>query len=185
MVVLPFRGSLLAWGNGQRRVSWRSQREMVILHLWRNNPMHQYRLGTGGMESSFEEKIHESWPWSNNVSLEQRNLKAALWIGPAAAWGRGSSPSTQTQWDASGGMCPVLGYPVPKRHGLTRVRTLQLHEDDWNICLTKRGWELEQFSTKKRRLEGDLTTMWKYLSEGGQRRPIEGILSGITWKDKR
>lgn len=143
-VVLPFRGSLLVWGNGERGISWRPQREMVILHLGRDNPMHQYRLGTDGMESCFQEKIHESWPWSSSVSLEQRNLKAS-WavsrLASAAGWGRRSCPSTQAQWDASGGTCPLLGYPVSERHGHTRVSPPQFRKDDWNICLTKRGWE--------------------------------------------
>lgn len=56
MVVLPFRGPLLVWENGQRGSHEGQQREMLILHLVRNNPMRQYRLGTDGLESSFAEK---------------------------------------------------------------------------------------------------------------------------------
>ncbi|PKU32865.1 rna-directed dna polymerase from mobile element jockey-like [Limosa lapponica baueri] len=52
-VVLPSRG-LEKWAD--RKLMRINKRKCKVLHLVRNNPMHQYTLGTTQLESSFAEK---------------------------------------------------------------------------------------------------------------------------------
>ncbi|GAB0208906.1 mitochondrial enolase superfamily member 1 [Grus japonensis] len=56
-LILPSRGTLTGWRNGQAGASCSSTKgKCKVLHLERNNPMHQDMLGTAQLESSLAEK---------------------------------------------------------------------------------------------------------------------------------
>jgi len=94
-----------------------------VLHLGRNNPMHQYRLTADLLESSSVER-------DLGVQVDDRLTMSqeCAWLprGPVVSWGalggvwpagrgRFFSPSTCPSEAPSGSLCPLLGSPVQER----------------------------------------------------------------------
>ena len=55
VVVLPFIGASAGWRNVQTNLMKFNKEKCQVLHLGRNNHMHQYMLETNSLESSFAE----------------------------------------------------------------------------------------------------------------------------------
>ena len=92
-----------------RLESW-SERKLIrmceVLHLGRNDLMHQYRLEADLLEGSSAVKnpfwLTTGRPWGNSVPLRPRRTMVSwsvlgkMW---PAGWGRWSSPSTLPLWN--------------------------------------------------------------------------------------
>lgn len=70
MNVLSFRWMTTGWKNGLTRTSKFNEETSKILHLWRNNSMHHYVLGSEKMESNFAEK-NLGIQMANNLAVSQ------------------------------------------------------------------------------------------------------------------
>ena len=90
----------------QRNLMTSHQGKCKVLHLGRNNPMHQYRLGADLLESSsverdlgvlVDDRLTMSWPWASSVPLLPWRPMVS-WGALRGVWqtgrGRFSSPST-------------------------------------------------------------------------------------------
>lgn len=65
-----------------------------------------------------------------------------------------------------GALCPVLGSPVQEIHGLTAASPVQGHKDDKGIGASSISGKAERAG--KKRLRGDLTSVFKYLMGGNE-----------------
>ncbi|KAK4830596.1 hypothetical protein QYF61_012022 [Mycteria americana] len=132
-VVLPFRGTLTCLRNGLTGTL-----ECKVLHLGRNNPMHQYRLGAHWLESSFAEKIQgvlvsTKWTMIQQCSCSQRKPTA-----PWAALGR------------------ALPATLPKQHKLfTEISSTTQVADSSK----ERLYRQKPISARQSRVAGRVTTV--------------------------
>lgn len=94
-----------------------------ILHLGRNNPMYQYRLGDNWLQSGFAEDDlgswrTTSWTWASSMPLQQRWPKTSLAaLGRASPSGQGDDPS---QTECCYKDCFILNLVVDKIEKLSR-----------------------------------------------------------------
>lgn len=70
MNVLSFRWMTTGWKNGLTRTSKFNKETSKILHLWRNNAMHHYVLGSEELESNSAEK-NLGIQMENNLAVSQ------------------------------------------------------------------------------------------------------------------
>ncbi|PKU45566.1 rna-directed dna polymerase from mobile element jockey-like [Limosa lapponica baueri] len=82
-----------------------------VLHLGRNNPLHQYRLGADLLESTSEEKDLGILV-GNRMTMSQQCALVGHWHGIRRPM-------------ASGVLCPVLGSPVQEGQGTVLLERVQ------------------------------------------------------------
>ena len=116
-----------------------------VLHLGRNNCMHQYRLGTDMLEMSSAETDLDVLVGNRLAMSQQRALvakEANGILGCIKEHGQqleGGDPPPLLCADEAAFriLCPVLGSPVQKRQGSPRRSPARGHKDDeWpGACL--------------------------------------------------
>ncbi|GAB0180786.1 mitochondrial enolase superfamily member 1 [Grus japonensis] len=150
-----------------------------VLHLGKNNPMHQYRSGADLLGSSAAEKdlgvlVDNKLSMTSNMPSWPRRPMVS-WGALRRAWpavrGRFSSPST-LPWSGHiwSSVSPSLRTPQFKkaRELLERVqrRAMRMMRGLEHLLYEERLRELGLFSLEKRRLRGDLINTYKYLKGG-------------------
>ncbi|GAB0180602.1 mitochondrial enolase superfamily member 1 [Grus japonensis] len=109
-----------------------------VLHLGRNKPKHQYRLGADLLGSSSAEKdlgvmVDNKLCMSQQCALMAKKANGIL--GCIQKWGQqvkgGSPPPLLCPGEATSGvLCPVLGSPVQERQGTTGENPAERYKDD-------------------------------------------------------
>ncbi|GAB0181400.1 mitochondrial enolase superfamily member 1 [Grus japonensis] len=110
-----------------------------VLHLGRNNPKHQYRLGADLLRSSSVEKDLGVLV-GNKLSMSQQCAlvaKKAKWYPGVHSEEHGQQveggypPPLLCPGEATSGiLCPVLGSPVQERQGTTGESSVEGYKDD-------------------------------------------------------
>ena len=119
-----------------------------VLHVGRNNPMHQYRLGADLLESSSAERDVGDLvdPWASSVPwLPRRPM--AFWGALGGVWpagrGRFSFPSTVPWWGLIWSTVCSSGLPSSRKmrsYWRESSGGLRGWWGDWSISPTRRGW---------------------------------------------
>jgi len=159
-----------------------------VLHLGRGNPRYPYRLGDEGIESSPAEKdlrvlVDEKLDMSHQLCAHSPAGQPYPGLHPQQCGQQGeggnSAPLLRSVETTSGVLRPALEPSAQDRPGAVGVgpeeapamiRGLEL------LCCEERLGELGLFSLEKRRLRGDLTAAFQYLS-GACRKDGENIFS--------
>jgi len=123
-----------------------------VLHLGRNNPMHQYRPGADLLESSSAERgtwvcwWMTSWPWASSVPWLPRRPMASwgtLWRVWPAGRERFSFPSTLPQWGCIWSTVSSSGLPTSRKmrnYWRESSGGIRGWLRDWSISPMRKGW---------------------------------------------
>jgi len=120
---------------------WRAQKNLMrfnkgkcrVLHLGRNNPMHQYRLGTDLMQSSSAERdlgvlVDEKLTMSQQCALAAKKANGILRCIKKTVANRSSEVLLRLS-APSGVLSPVLGSPLQERRGTTGESPAEGYEE--------------------------------------------------------
>jgi len=149
-----------------------------VLHVGRNDPMHQYRLGADLLGSSSTGMdlgvlVDDKLTMSQQCALVAKKVNVILRCIKRSVASRSREvllPSLLYPREVPPGvLCPVLGSPVQDRCGITvQRRAMKMMRGLEHLSYEERLWELGLFSLKKRRLRGDLLNASEYLKAGYQ-----------------
>jgi len=151
-----------------------------VLHLGRNNPMHQYRVRADLLESSSVERdlgvlVDDRLTMSQQCALAAKKASGILGCIKRSMASRSREvllPFYSALSEApSGVLRPVLGSHFKKDEKLlerVQRRATRIMRGLEHLSYEERLRELGFFSLEKRKLRGDLRNAYKYLKGGCQ-----------------
>lgn len=153
MVLLLFRRTSPAWRN-RRTCSWSSASN--ILHLGRNNTLHQYMLGAGQLENSFAGK--DLRVLGNKMTVSQQQALVAKAANGILACMREVSltfccAAGRHIWRAVSG-AEVLSTRETWTYWNKSSKGPWCWLKNWTVWHMGRGWEMALSSLEQRRLRG-------------------------------